>query len=201
MAKIKPKDKPHYVNNKDFSWAVVDYCKLIAVAKEKADQLPVVTDYIAMCFLRIAEGLSHKSNFVRYTYREEMVMDAVENCLKAIENYNIEAATRTGKPNAFAYFTQISWYAFLRRIAKEKKQQDIKMKFIAQSTIEDFTDIESSGVANNVAQHFVDTLKSRIDTIKVKDTALKEIAKVERKKQKNRAVANSGDSDLSEILN
>jgi len=200
MAKIKPKDKPHYVNNKDFSWAVVDYCKLVAVAKEKTEQLPVVTDYIAMCFLRIAEGLSHKSNFVRYTYREEMVMDAVENCLKAIENYNIEAATRTGKPNAFAYFTQISWYAFLRRIAKEKKQQDIKMKFIAQSTIEDFTEVEAGGVAENVGQHFVDTLKSRIDTIKVKDTEMKEIVKAERKKAKSRAVANSGDSDLSEIL-
>ena len=200
MAKIKPKDKPHYVNNKEFSWAVVDYCKLVAAAKEKAEQLPVVTDYIAMCFLRISEGLSHKSNFVRYTYREEMVMDAVENCLKAIENYNIEAATRTGKPNAFAYFTQISWYAFLRRIAKEKKQQDIKMKFIAQSTIEDFTDVEAGGVAESVSQHFVDTLKSRIDTIKVKDTEMKEIVKAERKKQKSRAVANSGDSDLSEIL-
>jgi hypothetical protein len=200
MAKIKPKDKPHYVNNKEFSWAVVDYCKTIAVAKAAEERLPVVTDYIARCFLRISEGLSHKSNFVRYTYREEMVMDAVENCLKAIENYNIEAATRTGKPNAFAYFTQISWYAFLRRIAKEKKQQDIKMKFIAQSTIEDFTDVEAGGVAENVGQHFVDTLKSRIDTIKVKDTEMKEIVKAERKKQKSRAVANSGDSDLSEIL-
>jgi len=200
MAKIKPKDKPHYVNNKEFSWAVVDYCKLVAEAKKLEEKLPVVTDYIAMCFLRISEGLSHKSNFVRYTYREEMVMDAVENCLKAIENYNIEAATRTGKPNAFAYFTQISWYAFLRRIAKEKKQQDIKMKFIAQSTIEDFTDVEAGGVAEAVGQHFVDTLKSRIDTIKVKDTEIKEIVKAERKKQKSRAVANSGDSDLSEIL-
>ena len=167
MAKIKPKDKPHYVNNKEFSYAVVDYCTIVKEAKSKSVALPVVTDYIAKCFLRIAEGLSHKSNFVRYTYREEMVMDAVENCLKAIENYNIEAATRTGNPNAFAYFTQISWYAFLRRIAKEKRQQDIKMKFISQSTIEDFTDIESGGVANNVAQHFVDTLKSRIDTIKI----------------------------------
>jgi len=200
MAKIKPKDKPHYVNNKEFSWAVVDYCKLVAEAKKLEEKLPVVTDYIAMCFLRISEGLSHKSNFVRYTYREEMVMDAVENCLKAIENYNIEAATRTGKPNAFAYFTQISWYAFLRRIAKEKKQQDIKMKFIAQSTIEDFTDVEAGGVGEAVGQHFVDTLKSRIDTIKVKDTEMKEIVKAERKKQKSRAVANSGDSDLSEIL-
>jgi hypothetical protein len=130
-----------------------------------------------------------------------MVMDAVENCLKAIENYNIEAATRTGNPNAFAYFTQISWYAFLRRIAKEKRQQDIKMKFIAQSSVEDYTEMEAGGVASNVAMHFVDTLKSRIDSIKVKDTAIKELAKKKRKVMKSKAVANSGDSDLSEILN
>ena len=190
----------HYVNNAEFSQAVVDYVSVVQEAKKNSQVLPIVPDYIAQCFLRIAEGLSHKSNFIRYTYREEMVMDGVENCLKAIENYNIEAATRTGKPNAFAYFTQISWYAFLRRIAKEKKQQDIKMKFIAQSTIEDFTDVEAGGVAENVGQHFVDTLKSRIDTIKVKDTEMKEIVKAERKKAKSRAVANSGDSDLSEIL-
>ena len=123
MAKIKPKDKPHYVNNAQFSQAVVDYCTTVQEAKSKELPAPVVPDYIASCFLKICEGLSHKANFVRYTYREEMVMDAVENCLKAIENYNIEAATRTGKPNAFAYFTQISWFAFLRRIEKEKKHK------------------------------------------------------------------------------
>ena len=107
--KIKPKDKPHYVNNAQFSQAVVDYVTDLNKARDaKIRDLPKVPDYIAMCFLKICEGLSHKSNFVRYTYREEMVMDAVENCLKAIENYNLEAATRTGKPNAFAYFTQIS---------------------------------------------------------------------------------------------
>jgi len=98
----------HYVNNADFSQAVVEYVKKVQEAKKNEQQLPIVPDYIAQCFLRIAEGLSHKSNFIRYTYREEMVMDAVENCLKAIENYNLEAATRTGKPNAFAYFTQIT---------------------------------------------------------------------------------------------
>ena len=120
----------HYVNNADFSQAVVDYVTITDTAKTKNETIPNVPDYIATCFLRIAEGLSHKSNFIRYTYREEMVMDAVENCLKAIGNYDLQAATRTGKPNAFAYFTQISWYAFLRRIAKEKKQQDIKMKYL-----------------------------------------------------------------------
>ena len=144
---MKPKEKPHYVSNKDFSNAVVEYCTTVQEAKREGKPHPVVTDYIASCFLKIAEGLSHKANFVRYTYREEMVMDAVENCLKAIENYNIEAATRSGKPNAFAYFTQISWYAFLRRIQKEKKQQDIKMKFISEADINEFLD-DDTGISS-----------------------------------------------------
>ena len=92
---MKPKEKPHYVNNREFSEAVVDYVTDVKSAKKKNKDIPVVTDYIARCFLKIAEGLSHKANFVRYTYREEMVMDAVENCLKAIENYNIEAVSYT----------------------------------------------------------------------------------------------------------
>src|SRR5210317_1968394 len=137
---MKAKQKPHYVNNKEFSLAVVDYVKTVKAAEAEGTQLPIVPDYIAQCFLKIAQGLSHKHNFIRYTYREEMVMDAVENCLKAIYNYNLEHATRTGKPNAFAYFTQITWYAFLRRIAKEKKQQDIKMKYLTRASIEDFID-------------------------------------------------------------
>ena len=125
----------HYVNNAQFSSAVVDYVTIVEQSRKDGTEIPKVPDYIAQCFLRIAEGLSHKSNFIRYTYREEMVMDAVENCLKAIGNYNLEAATRTGKPNAFAYFTQITWYAFLRRITKEKKQQEIKLKYLTLSLI------------------------------------------------------------------
>src|SRR6056300_1424104 len=164
---MKPKDKPHYVNNKQFSQAVVDYCERVSWCKKKGDKTPIVPNYIAQCFLKIAEGLSHKSNFVRYTYREEMVMDAVENCLKVIENYNIEAATRTGKANAFAYFTQITWYAFLRRIAKEKKQQDIKLKWLSQMDLHDFLS-EGDPDANQQIQSYVDNLRERID--RVKDT-------------------------------
>jgi hypothetical protein len=151
---------------------------------------------VAQCFLRIAEGLSHKANFIRYTYREEMVMDAVENCLKAIGNYNLEAATRTGKPNAFAYFTQISWFAFLRRIAKEKKQQDVKMKYLTQSGIENFI-INDHGdeMSQQVVDAFVDTLRDRIDKVKSQDTLLKEYAKSEKKKRTIKV-----DSDLSEFL-
>ena len=195
MARTK-RQSIHYVNNADFSSAVVEYVKEVRKAKANDEQLPIVTNYIASCFLKIAEGLSHKSNFIRYTYREEMVMDAVENCLKAIENYNLETATRTGKPNAFAYFTQITWYAFLRRIAKEKKQQDIKLKYLTSSALETFVEVEGDTLANTVAQQFVDFLKDRIDKVKATDDAVKEFVKKEKRKKREMKV----DSDLSEFL-
>lgn len=194
---MKPKEKPHYVNNRDFSEAVVEYCTEAQKSKSEGNTVPIVPDYIASCFLKIAEGLSHKANFVRYTYREEMVMDAVENCLKAIENYNIEAATRSGKPNAFAYFTQISWYAFLRRIQKEKKQQDIKMKFISEADVSEFLDDDEVAPFLNKTSPFIDTLRMRIDAVKNADDEFKEYAK-EEKKRKRRAV--HVDSDLSDYL-
>ena len=187
----------HYVNNADFSTAVVSYVEKVEKARKEETDIPKVPDYIAQCFLRIAEGLSHKANFIRYTYREEMVMDAVENCLKAIGNYNLEAATRTGKPNAFAYFTQITWFAFLRRITKEKKQQDIKEKYLSQSGIEAFLAAEQGDMSTQVVTHFVDTLKDRIDKVKTHDADLKAFAQ-KQKTRKKRAV--NVDSDLSEFL-
>lgn len=188
----------HYVNNAEFSQAVVDYVTTVQEAKKTQTKLPIVPDYIASCFLRIAEGLSHKSNFIRYTYREEMVMDAVENCLQAIENYNIEAATRTGKPNAFAYFTQITWYAFLRRIAKEKKQQDIKLKYLTKSGIENFIDNEmGDDMSQQVAGAFVDGLRDRIEKVRNVDEEVKDFTKIEKKRQKR---TRSVDSDLQEFL-
>jgi len=187
----------HYVNNNDFSIAVTDYVKEVRKAKKAKVKVPIVPDYIAESFLKIAEGLSHKQNFVRYTYREEMVMDGVENCLKAIENYNIETATRTGKANAFAYFTQITWYAFLRRIAKEKKQQDIKLKWLSQMDLHDFL-AEGDPDTNQQIQSYVDNLRERIDRVKDTDKAVKEFAVQEKKTRKKRAVY--ADSDLTEFL-
>lgn len=187
------KQSIHYVNNAEFSQAVVEYVKSVEIAKESKLDLPIVTNYIAECFLKIAEGLSHKGNFARYTYREEMVMDAVENCLKAIENYNIEAATRTGKPNAFAYFTQISWYAFLRRIDKEKKQQEIKMKYLTSSGIEEFVEFGNSFDTTN--SYFVDMLKGRIDKVKEHDNTIKQFAKQQKKVRRK-----TTDSDLTDFF-
>jgi len=197
---MKPQDKPHYVNNANFSQAVVEYVTVLNEARDAGTELPIVPDYIARCFLKIAEGLSHKSNFIRYTYREEMVMDAVENCLKAIENYNLEAATRTGKPNAFAYFTQISWYAFLRRIAKEKKQQDVKIKYMTQSGVEEFIIENGDATSGQVMNAFVSQLKDRIDKVREKDTEFKEFAAKEKKKKKLSKRTATTDSDLGDFL-
>ena len=176
----------HYVNNREFSQAVVDYVNLVKKAKTENTEIPRITEYIGRCFLRIAEGLSHKPNFVRYTYREEMVMDGVENCIKAIMNYNIEAATRTGSPNAFAYFTQINYYAFIRRIMKEKKQQDIKFRYIEHAGIEDFmSNSENTGTnMNGIENGFIDTLKKRIGRVKDVDVKVKEFKKKDKKEKK-----------------
>jgi len=187
----------HYVNNAEFSQAVVEYVTRVRESQKNNTEIPIVTDYIAQCFLRISEGLSHKSNFIRYTYREEMVMDAVENCLKAIHNYNLDTATRTGKPNAFAYFTQISWYAFLRRIAKEKKQQDVKLKYLEKSGIENFVDLDlADEAAGRVISTFVDTLRDRIDKVKQQDQVFDEVYKKEVRKKRSKIA----DSDLSEFM-
>lgn len=182
--KLKPKEKPHYVNNKQFSLAVVEHVKSVNAAEAKDEIPPKVTDYIATCFMKISEGLSHRPNFVRYTYRDEMVMDAVENCLKAIRNYKIETATRTGNPNAFSYFTQICFFAFIRRITKEKKQQDIKHRYIERMGIEEFIDMGMDKEAAADTQAYVDTLKGRIDQIKKKDEAVKQFAKEEKAEAK-----------------
>ena len=123
-------------------------------------------------------------------------MDAVENCLRAVKNYDVEAATRKGKPNAFGYFTQISWYAFIRRINKEKRQQDIKMKYIAESGLDEFmVDANEDPEVAKAVQSFVDNLRRRIDDVKEKDDKVKEY-----KKKLTTKRVRSVDSDLTSFL-
>ena len=182
--KLKPKQKPHYVNNKQFSQSVVDYVTSVNEARKKLVEEPIITEYIGSCFLKIAEGLSHKANFVGYSYREEMVMDGVENCIKAIMNYDIKKATRTGLPNAFAYFTQIVYYAFLRRIAKEKKQQDIKEKFMDFAGASEFMDIGDHPDPTGI----VDRVRYKSQKIRERDNAIKEFGKELKKKKSKKKI-------------
>jgi len=180
--KKKAREKPHYVNNKQFSGSVVDYVNSANEARDKGEEEPIITEYIGSCFLKIAEGLSHKPNFSGYTYREEMVMDAVENCIKAIMNYDVKKATRTGLPNAFAYFTQITYYAFLRRIAKEKKHQDIKELYMEHAGVDGF--MHSSGHPD--ASGIVDRVRYKSQLIRDRDSAIKNFGKTLKKKKRSK---------------
>ena len=89
--------KEHYVNNKEFSQAVVDYVNSVNKAREDDTFEPNITSYIGTCFLKISEGLSHKPNFYSYTYREEMVMDAVENPHDSSRAMGISYVASVGK--------------------------------------------------------------------------------------------------------
>jgi len=119
----KEVNEDHYVNNKEFLSEMIKWKKAIREAEESDDPKPPVSDYIATCFLKIAERLSSKSNFINYPYKEEMIGDGIENCLMYAHNFN----PRKSK-NPFSYFTQIIYYAFLRRIEREKKQAYVKLK-------------------------------------------------------------------------
>lgn len=117
----------HYVNNADLLKALIEYRTKKADAEADGKPKPLLGNYIGECILKIATNLSYKHNFINYSYRDDMILDGVENCIQYIDNFNPEKSK-----NPFAYFTQIIYYAFLRRIAKEKKQSYIKGKLIQE---------------------------------------------------------------------
>ena len=125
------KKKVHYVDNKKFLAAIVERKVQLKDAEEADESKPQISNYLGECILKIANHLSYRPNFINYTYREEMISDGIENCLQYIDKFNPEKST-----NPFAYFTQIIYYAFVRRIQKEKKQQAIKEKLLKESNIE-----------------------------------------------------------------
>jgi len=121
--KTMTKKPNHYINNADFLKALTDYKELCETAHKEKKSDPPIPNYIGECFLKIADHLSRKPNFVSYSFREEMISDGIENCLMYFKNFDPSKSK-----NPFAYFTQIIYYAFLRRIMKEKKQLYVKYK-------------------------------------------------------------------------
>ena len=113
----------HYVDNQRFLEEISEYQKFRIDAKDKGEEPPPCPEYIGECFLKIANRLSYRPNFINYAFREDMISDGIENCVQYMNNFNPEKSK-----NPFAYFTQIIYYAFVRRIQKEKKQLYIKYK-------------------------------------------------------------------------
>ena len=124
----KRKRSEHYVNNKEFLAALIRYREDREIAVLQDKPRPVIPRYIGECFLKIANHLSFKPNFVNYMFKEDMISDGIENCVQYIHNFNPEKSQ-----NPFAYFTQIIHYAFLRIIQREKRQLEIKNKILEKS--------------------------------------------------------------------
>jgi hypothetical protein len=144
----------HYVNNPDFLQALKDYKEKVNAAISEGKDRPQVTNYIGECILKIANHLSYKSNFINYSYREEMISDGIENCLRYVDNFDPEKYS-----NPFAYFTQIIYYAFLRRIAREKKQSIIKGKLIRDIPFDSF-ELQGHDDDGHFTNSYIDFMQS-----------------------------------------
>ena len=153
----KRKRSEHYVNNKEFLAALIKYRedKEIAVLQDKPK--PPIPRYIGECFLKIANHLSFKPNFVNYMFKEDMISDGIENCVQYIHNFNPEKSQ-----NPFAYFTQIIHYAFLRRIQKEKKQLEIKNKILEKTGYDQVFDKDGSDDSYSDYNQIKDAVHSKL---------------------------------------
>ena len=146
MAKAKGE---HYVDNKAFLQAMIEWKEKCKNAEEADERIPPVTNYIGECFLKIAQHLSYRPNFINYTYKDDMISDGIENCLQYCSNFNPEKSS-----NPFAYFTQIIYYAFIRRIQKEKKQTHVKNKIISGSDYQSFNTMPGDSTNYSIDNSF-----------------------------------------------
>ena len=149
---MKKKATVHYVDNEKFLQTLIQYKEDVRKAKRNKEPKPPIPNYVGECFLKIAEHLSYRPNFMNYSFRDEMIADAIENCLMYFENFDPEKSK-----NPFAYFTQIVFYAFLRRISKEKKQQYVKYKSLENSRI--FDDLTSEDMETLLSENNTKFLK------------------------------------------
>ena len=162
----------HYINNADFLQALINYKEQCKIAKKEKKEPPPIPNYIGECFMKIAEGLSHKPNFINYTYRDEMISDGIENCLMYFDNFNPDKSK-----NPFAYFTQIIYYAFLRRIQKEKKQLYVKYKATEQIGILDEFEILELEDGQTIQFELYDNIAEFIETYEDVKKKKKEVKK------------------------
>ena len=171
------KSKEHYVSNKDFLAAMIVYKKMCKQAKKDGKQKPPVTDYIGTCFLKIANHLSYRPNFINYTFRDDMISDGIENCLQYLDNFDPDKSN-----NPFAYFTQIIYYAFIRRIQKEKKQVTIKHKMLLDSNFDDMT--LQPGEYREFHNQFTEFLKKNLPVEEPKIESLTTYREIKKEQEK-----------------
>lgn len=168
---IEPPKPAHYVDNKKFYEALVEYRKQVLEAQEKGLEKPIVSRYLGECFIKIATHLSYKANFINYTFKDDMISDGIENCLTAVEKFDPDRGM-----NPFAYYTQIVFFAFVRRIQKEKKQQATKYRMIENIDIDQL--VTQSEDNPEFVNHLLELAHKQLDTVDIERRTIKTKKKV-----------------------
>ncbi len=122
--------KTNYVDPAKLEVDMGQWAALVKVAKAEGKPHPQIPRYTAECIILIANNMSHKFSYQNYSYLDEMIDDAIEDCCMYLHNYNPDAPTRTGKPNPFSYITRFVIQAFNNRITLEKRQDYYKNKSV-----------------------------------------------------------------------
>ena len=172
----KVKAPAHYVDNKKFYDALVEHIDACKLAVAEGREKPQISNYIGECFIKIATHLSYKANFINYTFKDDMISDGIENCLAAADKFDPVRST-----NPFAYYTQITFYAFVRRIQKEKKQQVAKFKMLESVDLEQLLSMSEGD--EEFANHIIEMIRKQVDTVDVDKRTIKPKAKKEKKEK------------------
>lgn len=170
-------DAEHYVNNAELLKHMKVYVKSVRAAKRNKLQKPQIPDFIGECILAIANKLANKPNFMNYPFRDEMIADGIENTLMYIDNFDPRKSS-----NPFAYFTQIIYWAFVRRIQKEKKHLYTKYKMIEEKLTHDMNEEDhtfltqyGSDYSDNYMHEFVENFEKGKEAKKLKAKKKKEL--------------------------
>ena len=174
MTTTKSKTNNHYIDNKKFLQALIDYKVEVKAAEQNSEERPQVPEYIGDCFIKIANHLAYKNNFINYSFREDMILDAIENCLTYMDNFDPAKSS-----NPFAYFTQITYYAFVRRIQKEKKHLHTKYRYIVSLDVDNI--IRQAHDEGTHTNEFIRYLQKQADAANQELATDKEIKKITRK--------------------
>jgi len=171
------KSKNQYIDNKKFFEVMVEYRQARIDAEDSGESRPIIPDYIGRCMIDISTRLAYKPNFINYPFREEMVADGIENAIRALNNFDPAKSA-----NPFAYFTQIIYYAFLRRIAKEKTQLYTKQKMYTSMAVmgELYDDSSGADLSNNQSSQATDYMNNFVEEFE-KNLEKKKIPKVKKK--------------------
>lgn len=175
MAETKQQNQPttekvkapaHYVDNKKFYDALVEHIDACKLAVAEGREKPQISNYIGECFIKIATHLSYKANFINYTFKDDMISDGIENCLAAADKFDPVRST-----NPFAYYTQITFYAFVRRIQKEKKQQVAKFRMLESVDLEQL--LSMSDGDEEFTNHIIEMIRKQVDTVDIDKRTIK----------------------------